>query len=51
MKDSKRFRDSGGWGYGVFEYEPSSDTFRLANLTDKQPQGNDAMSEIAAFLS
>jgi cytochrome c553 len=41
-KDSKRFADSGGWGYGVFEYEPASDTFRLGNLTDKPPQGNDA---------
>ena len=42
MKDSKRFRDSGGWGYGVFEYDPASDTFRLGNLSDKPPQGNDA---------
>ena len=42
VKDSKRFADSGGWGYGVFEYDPASDTFRLGNLTDKPPQGNDA---------
>jgi mono/diheme cytochrome c family protein len=42
LKDSKRFRDSGGWGYGVFEYDPASDKFRLGNLTDKPPQGNDA---------
>jgi len=21
VKDSKRFADSGGWGYGAFEYE------------------------------
>jgi mono/diheme cytochrome c family protein len=41
-KDSKRFQDSGGWGYGVFEYEPASGTFRLGNLSDKPPQGNDA---------
>jgi mono/diheme cytochrome c family protein len=42
MKDSKRFADSGGWGYGVFEYDAASGTFRLGNLTDKPPQGNDA---------
>jgi mono/diheme cytochrome c family protein len=42
LKDSKRFRDSGGWGYGVFEYEPASGNFRLGNLTDKPPQGSDA---------
>jgi len=42
VKDSKRFADSGGWGYGVFEYDAASDTFRLGNLTDKPPQGNDA---------
>lgn len=42
LKDSKRFADSGGWGYGAFEYEAASGKFRLANLTDKPPQGNDA---------
>ena len=41
-KDSKRFADSGGWGYGVFEYDAASGNFRLGNLTDKPPQGNDA---------
>ena len=28
VKDSKRFADSGGWGYAVFEYDPASETFR-----------------------
>ncbi len=42
VKDSKRFADSGGWGYGEFEYEAASDTFRLGNLTDQPPQANDA---------
>jgi mono/diheme cytochrome c family protein len=42
VKDSKRFADSGGWGYGVFEIDPASNTFRLGNLSDKPPQGNDA---------
>lgn len=41
-KDSKRFADSGGWGYGAFEYEAASDTFRPANLNDQPPQANDA---------
>jgi hypothetical protein len=26
-KDSKRFPDSGGWGYALFNYDPASDTF------------------------
>jgi mono/diheme cytochrome c family protein len=42
VKDSKRFADSGGWGYGVFEYDAASGKFRLGNLTDKPPQGSDA---------
>ena len=42
VKDSKRFADSGGWGWGEFEYEPASDTFRVGNLTDMPPQGHDA---------
>lgn len=42
LKDSKRFADSGGWGYGAFEYNAASDTYRPANLQDKPPQGDDA---------
>ncbi len=42
VKDSKRFADSGGWGYGVFEYDAASDKFRLGNLSDKPPQGSNA---------
>src|ERR1700744_6078127 len=42
VKDSKRFADSGGWGYGAFEYDPASDVFRPANTTDNPPQENDA---------
>jgi mono/diheme cytochrome c family protein len=42
VKDSKRFQDSGGWGYGVFEYDAASGKFRLGNLADKPPQGSDA---------
>jgi hypothetical protein len=27
LKDSKRFSDSGGWGYAMFNYDPASDGF------------------------
>ena len=42
VKDDKRFSDSGGWGYGEFEYDAASDTFRLGTTAEKPPQGNDA---------
>jgi hypothetical protein len=42
LKDSKRFADSGGWGYGTFDYDLKSDKFTLGTLADKPPQGNDA---------
>ena len=42
IKDGKRFADSGGWGYGAFEYEAASETFRPGNSSDQPPQGNDA---------
>jgi hypothetical protein len=42
LKDSKRFADSGGWGYGAFEYDAASNTFTPATLKDKPPQANDA---------
>jgi len=42
VKDSKRFADSGGWGWGVFDYDAASDTFKVGTLADKPPQGNDA---------
>ena len=41
-KDSKRFADSGGWGYAEFEYDAASDAFRPGTQADKPPQGNDA---------
>ena len=42
VKDSKRFADSGGWGWAVFEYDAASDTFRPGTTSDKPPQANDA---------
>ena len=42
VKDSKRFADSGGWGYAVFDYNASTDTFTPGTLAGSPPQGNDA---------
>jgi Cytochrome P460 len=42
VKDSKRFADSGGWGYAEFEYDAASDTFRAGTSDDQPPQANDA---------
>ena len=42
VKDSKRFKDSGGWGWGAFEYDTASHTFRPATTADTPPQGHDA---------
>jgi len=42
VKDSKRFADSGGWGWGAFTYNAASDTFTPATSADQPPQGNDA---------
>jgi hypothetical protein len=42
VKDSKRFKDSGGWGWAAFEYDTVSHTFTPATTANKPPQGNDA---------
>jgi Cytochrome P460 len=42
VKDSKRFADSGGWGYAEFEYDAGSDAFRPGTAADQPPQQNDA---------
>jgi hypothetical protein len=42
VKDSKRFADSGGWGYAVFDYDTASDGFKPGTLAGKPPQGHDA---------
>jgi hypothetical protein len=39
VKDSKRFADSGGWGYGVFEYDAASDTFSPAPWLTSRRRG------------
>jgi hypothetical protein len=42
VKDSARFADSGGWGWGAFEYQAASGTFTPATTADEPPQANDA---------
>lgn len=41
-RDSKRFADSGGWGWAAFNYDTASDTFTPATEADQPPQANDA---------
>ena len=41
-KDSKRFADSGGWGYAVFDYNAASDKFTPGTAAGTPPQANDA---------
>jgi hypothetical protein len=47
VKDSKRFADSGGWGYAAFKYDAASDTFTPFTLADMPPQANDAKCGVA----
>jgi hypothetical protein len=42
VRDSKRFADSGGWGWAVFEHDAATGTFRPGTTDDKPPQANDA---------
>jgi cytochrome P460 len=51
MKDSKRFADSGGWGWAVFDYDAASDTFTPGTLADRPPQGNDAKCGFACHTA
>jgi hypothetical protein len=51
VKDSKRFADSGGWGYAVFDYDGASDTFKPGTLASKPPQANDAKCGFACHTA
>jgi hypothetical protein len=42
VKDSKRFADSGGWGFAQFDYESASDAFKPADENSTPPQEHDA---------
>jgi hypothetical protein len=47
VKDSKRFADSGGWGWAAFKYDAAFDTFTPFTSADQPPQGNDAKCGLA----
>ena len=51
VKDSKRFADSGGWGYAVFDYNVKSDSFTPGTTAGTPPQGNDARCGFACHSS
>jgi hypothetical protein len=51
VKDSKRFADSGGWGYAVFDYDEASDTFKPGTSAGTPPQGNDAKCGFACHTN
>ena len=42
VKDSKRFADSGGWGFAAFDYDGATDSFRPADMKSTPPQDHDA---------
>lgn len=42
VKDSKRFADSGGWGYAVFDRDKTPDRFEPGTQASNPPQSNDA---------
>ena len=49
VKDSKRFADSGGWGYAVFDYDAATGAFKPG--TRMPPQGNDAKCGFACHTA
>jgi len=49
-KDSKRFADSHGWGYAMFDYDAASGTFAPATSASHPPQGHDAKCGAACHL-
>jgi hypothetical protein len=51
VKDSKRFADSGGWGYAVFDYDAASDSFKPGTEAGTPPQGNDAKCGFACHTT
>ena len=51
VKDSMRFADSGGWGFGVFEYDTASDTFRPGDENNSPPQAHDAKCGFACHTN
>ncbi len=51
VRDSKRFADSGGWGWAQFKYAAASKTFAPFTMTDTPPQVNDARCGFACHTA
>jgi len=51
VKDSKRFDDSGGWGYAVFDYDAATGAFKPGTTAGMPPQGNDAKCGFACHTA
>jgi hypothetical protein len=51
LKDSKRFADSGGWGWGMFKYDTASAAFTPGTTADTPPQANDAKCGFACHTA
>jgi hypothetical protein len=51
VKNSKRFADSGGWGWAVFKYDAASDAFMPGTTADQPPQANDAKCGFACHTT
>src|SRR5262249_20355503 len=51
VKDSKRFADSGGWGWAAFDYDAATDTFRPSDAASKPPQAHDAKCGFACHTA
>ena len=49
-KDSKRFPDTHGWGYAMFDFDAASGTFKPADSSSKPPQGHDAKCGAACHM-
>src|SRR5262249_15921199 len=50
-KDSKRFADSGGWGYAELDYDGAVDTVKAGTTAGTPPQGNDAKCGFACHTT
>jgi len=51
VKDSKRFADSGGWGWASFAYDAASDKFTPCNESCTPPQSHDAKCGFACHTT
>jgi hypothetical protein len=51
VKDNKRFAATGGWGWGAFEYDAASNTYRAATVSDNPPQERDAKCGFACHTA